>query len=162
VTLEHTRGATENAFAQTIMNLLFRVDMAVQYVLEGRYSALDPDGRHLSQVVILRGGAPGAPPLFWGIQISEQTPNETLVVGETEGDTTNALIGSTTGMLLPGFEYQILATFVLQNGPAPPGGPASASGYLRLSFVPEPSATLLWLAGAVLLAATRRGRLRRA
>ena len=162
VTFEHTRGATENAYTQTIMNLLFQVDAPAQYVLEGRYSALDPDGRRLSQVATFVDTASGTPPLYWGLQISEQTPNETLIVGQTQGDAANTLIGSTTGMLVAGREYQILAPFVLENGPAPPGGPASASGYLRLSFVPEPAPALLWLVGPALLAASRRGRPRRA
>jgi hypothetical protein len=162
VTFAHTRGATENAFAQTIMNLLFQVDAPAQYVLEGRYSALDPDGRQIQQVAILDDTRASGPPLFRGLQISEQTPDETLVLGQTQGDAGNVLIGSTTGMLLPGREYQILAAFLILNGPAPPGGPASASGYLRLSFVPEPSPALLWLVGPALLAASRRGRPRRA
>ena len=80
--------------------------------------------------------------LFENIQQSDATPNEFFTLGLTGGDANNTLTGSLTGTLIAGREYQLFFDAFTQSQPTA-GGSATASGFFRLTFVPEPSTLLL-------------------
>ena len=90
---------------------------------------------------------------FENLQGSLSTPNERLLLGETGGDTFNVLTGSATGFLRPNTQYVLMYGFILQKKLAGATPPATASGFMHLAFVPEPTTALL-LAIAGLGAAT--------
>lgn len=104
----------------------------------------------------------GANPLLFSTnQFSTSTMNESFVLGAHGGDTTDELDGSLTGSLLAFHTYSIhlYAAFGSEWGVNSYDYP-SATGEVKLAFVPEPGTCGLVLTGIAGLAA-RRSRLKR-
>jgi hypothetical protein len=131
--------------AQGRAGIIFTVDENVGYEISGSYDLVDDEGRGLyfRTHLVERGG--GGPPLrlFWSKQYSNQTPNESFTIGLQEGDADNELEGSATGTLLAGRIYSFLADAALEAYPDLTTSPATGSGSIRLTFVPEPATALL-------------------
>lgn len=155
--LEHTRGTASSSWARTGLNLLFRPDADVDYVLAGGYATVDPDGGKTSFYVALRDYESGTL-LFENFQESASTPDEAFALGLEEGDKANLRSGSIAGSLLAGRTYQLNLQSYINSGPGPEEAPsqASATGDVSLQFVPEPSAAALL--GLGLFALTVRAR----
>jgi hypothetical protein len=138
--------------AESLAHVYFSVDVEVAYAIGGSFGAIDPDGADATFVVELieiRGVASDT--LFFSRQESTHTPDESFVAGGAGGDSVNELLGSAAGTLLPGREYQFFFHALLgaQEAPSQPG---TASGFARISFVPEPATGLLLAAGLLALA----------
>lgn len=154
-TLTHGRDANFNSVADSFSSgVYFSVDTNVAYLLEGMYTAVDASGRRVKQHLRLTD-VTSATTLFENIQQSDATPNESFTLGLTGGDASNTLTGSATGTLIAGQEYQLFFDAFIQNQPTA-GGSASASGFFRLSFIPEPSRAVLTLLGLCVVALRRR------
>jgi hypothetical protein len=109
----------------------------VDYVADGVLTAIDADGRQISQNVSLYDATLGRY-LFESIQESESTPNETFTLGLEEGDTFNYFEGSLTGTLIGGHRYRFESEARIYGEPPAASTPAALTGYLKLSFFPEP------------------------
>ena len=161
IEFDHVRDSI--GFAQTGASpMYFGVGADDFYTLEGVYTAVDAEGRRISQGARLRDVTDGVT-LFDGIQESQATPNESFTVGRMGGDFANTLEGSRTGTLLAGHEYR-LEYFAFIDAEPPATLPATASGYFRLTlgappeFVPALGSpgllalvTLMMAAGSVVL-----------
>jgi hypothetical protein len=92
---------------------------------------------------------------------SRVTPNESFVVGQSGGDFNDGVLGATTHLLQPGIAYNLNWIALVQDLRADAGDTgATASGYIRIDFVPEPSTALLFAAGLAGLAQARAARRR--
>jgi hypothetical protein len=154
ISFDHVRTGSYQSAAHATAFIYFSVDEDVDYLLEGTYTAIDPDGRRVVQQAGLYDFTAGSG-LFSNTQHSDATPNETFTLGLAEGDAANGLAGSLTGTLIAGHEYRLQVTNYMQAVPSASPSGASASGYTRLSFVPEPATALLLLSGALAITARR-------
>ncbi len=172
IDFEHARDADSAAgdYAYQAFSrgsLYFGVDVDVGYRLEGEYTAVDPVGRLTRLRVSLvdetlrpdpRHPLPGAFP-FRSHQESRSTPHESFQLGLLEGDSGNGPVGdvgdnSATGTLVAGHVYGLYWDTEI-SAHEPTSAPATASGFVRLQIVPEPSTGLLVGAGLVVLASVR-------
>ncbi len=154
---DHARSAVFRETGRSEIEVVFSLDQEVEYLLDGSYSAIDPDGRQVELNVTLE--ELGGSVLFSNRQNSSSTPNESFALGGTAGDDFNFLSGSLTGTLDASTLYRLLVLGYVRNGPFPPGAPATGSGSVTLQFVPEPSTAPLTGLGLLVLsgsAARRR------
>ncbi|MDH5566724.1 MAG: PEP-CTERM sorting domain-containing protein [Myxococcales bacterium] len=156
ITFDHTRTGVLNALASSDGELFFSVDAAIDYAITGTYAASDPDGRQIIQYVVLQ--EVGGPNLFSSYQESRATPDRLFSVGNTDGDFFNMVEGSATGTLAPGEIYRLIFANSIQASPTAASGSATASGFLTLVLVPEPSTALLLSIGLAGFAALRGDR----
>lgn len=161
ILMEHALDSTQCG-ALSEGELHFTVDAAVTYQLEGAYHASNAVGTWVVQEVTLRNWTLRDTTLeeewlFVGEQDSNATADVSFELGATPGDSNDILFGSTTGTLLPGYEYELEWSHILFEG-GDTG--ATAEGFFRLTLVPEPSTALLLGSGLVALAAGGKRRLR--
>jgi hypothetical protein len=138
------------ASALTDGSIYFSVDAVVDYELAGSYSAVDPLGRRVYLEVKLRD-VTNATDLFWNRQESHATIDESFVVGGAGGDFDNLGTGSLTGTLLPGNEYLLDYSLLIQAYPQPAGDAATATGGLTLTLVSTPVPVSPWVGLALAL-----------
>lgn len=154
---DDSRTAHAGAYAMSDAQIIFSSDTNLTYSFSGAYSSNDPGGRTTSLQAWIFDFTTFEF-VFQSWQRSQTTPNESFVVGGLGGDEINDLIGSPTGTLLAGHQYQFFAAgriAVPQSATAP--STAHGTGYVTVTFVPEPSLGSLLIAGiAALAAATRR------
>ena len=107
--------------------------------------------------VLLRDQANQGSPLFDNRQLSLTTLDESFVVGEQGGDTSNTLVGSMSGFLLAGHTYLVAYNFdninQLQG--------SSADGFFGFEVevgvpIPAPGAALLAIIGLPLIGWVKR------
>ena len=154
ITFEHARAGSNDASgeAQSYGEIFFRLDTDAVYELTGAYSANDSEGRHVILDVFLDDQTTGTN-LFGSTQDSYgDTPNESFVLGGVGGDFSNHLAGSPSGPLTAGHEYRLFYGALIGDRPLPAVQPASASGFVRLAIVPEPSTAGLLLLGLIAIA----------
>jgi hypothetical protein len=156
-TFDHARTGTDTAYSESEGSLYFSGDSDGSYVLGGVYTAIDEQGRLTSMEVRLYDQTT-RDYLFRNLQRSNTTPNESFTLGLEEGDLSSILVGSLTGTLRAGHEYQLYFRDYIYNGAAEATTLATATGTLSLIFAPEPSTFLLFASGLVGLAAVRRRR----
>lgn len=157
VLMEHALDPTQSA-AICLGELHFTVDTPVTYQLEGAYHASNAVGTSVIQEVTLRNWTLRNTTLeqewlFVGEQDSDSTADISFELGGMPGDDNDILFGSTTGTLLPGYEYELEWNYILFEG-GDTG--ATADGFFRMTLIPEPSTALLLGSGLVALAARRR------
>lgn len=117
----------------------FSVDENTLYEISGSYALSDSEGRGLYFRTSLYDITAAPVTLFDSRQYSNHTPDESFTVGLLEGDTTNVLSGSATGILLAGHVYRFYADAALESYPdVPRTTTASGTGSLVLALVPEP------------------------
>jgi hypothetical protein len=149
---DHYREAGESgAAARSSVSVFFIPGEDVSYSFSGTYTAEDPAGRptFLDVDLIDFTASEGR---FSSRQTSTSTPNESFALGQLGGDSVSQLFGSQTGILAAGHQYQLIILVGLAGGIGPVPNPASGTGFVTLSFVPEPSVGLLLLGGLVTLA----------
>jgi hypothetical protein len=84
---------------------------------------------------------------------SAMTPNESFVLGQSGGDQYNSVTGGVDHVLVPGVTYALEWYVVISDGHRDPGDiGASATGFYRIDFLPEPPMAALLAAGCVGLA----------
>jgi hypothetical protein len=81
--------------------------------------------------------------VFRGTQASDQTPNESFILGNQEGDDYNFLTGSLTGTLSAGHRYVFYYDAWMEQNTPLSSSFATATGYVQLTIVPEPSTAIL-------------------
>ena len=156
ITFEHARPGAFESYTSSYGTIVFQVDQDVEFVASGSYSAIDPAGSSTSLGSTLSDLSLQVD-LYDSAQDSESTPNESFTLGSTAGDFFNRRTGSLTGTLIAGHDYQFDYGAALAAPEATSA--ASATGFVFLSFVPEPAPGS---GGACVLAtlaflATRRG-----
>jgi len=159
IVFDHTRAVAQDSYSQTYASLYFTVDEDVDYVLAGSYSAADETGRRTFLRTYLFDYTANVH-LFNSEQLSDATPDEALTLGEQGGDAYNLLDGALTGTLAPGHDYQLFLISYIWNQGTTTDAPATATGSVALTFVPEPSSAIL-LSGGLLALAFARARTRR-
>ncbi len=154
ITFDHSRAAAEFSQAQSYAGFNFILDEDVDYALDGLYAAVDAEGRRIFLAVGLID-VTASSTLLQSSQESNSTPNESFAVGLEEGEI-SALVGSLTGSLVAGHEYQFSVQSLLYADDSASSA-ATASGSVTLTFVPEPSTTVLIALGLVGLVFRGRG-----
>jgi hypothetical protein len=154
-TFDHSRAGASGSLAQSTANIYFSVDETVDYELEGLYTTSDVGeaGTVLLFTWLLDDTAGTF--AFANTQQSGSVPDESFTLGLEEGNVDNALEGSLTGTLIAGHEYELSVWSYIESSSGDSG--ATATGSVRLHFVPEPSAVSQLAAGlAGLLGLARR------
>lgn len=136
---DHARDQTINSDAQSSVEISFRPSTNVDYVLSGRYDAVDASGRWIQLDLQLNDLSTGIDTVFFNYQTSTSTIDESFVLGQTGGDLENILIGSQRGTLIAGRDYILLAYLSIISRPSPAFESAQATGYLNLTFLPDPA-----------------------
>jgi len=119
-----TRDGSYVSYGDSYGHIYFNVDVDSSYSVSG-LSELVGDER-LYQYVTLRDTTT-AIYFLHSYNESLMTPNDTLRVGQPDGDYGNNLSGSTTGTLLAGHSYDLFYDYFIQTLPRADAG-ASASG----------------------------------
>ena len=157
ITFEIVNGGNPSTpFAYTTGYIHFSVDTAVEYRISGTYTALGASAQQTRLGAALTDFTDGGlVQLFSSDQFSNQTPDESFVVGGQGGDQWNELRGSASGMLLPGRAYGFWGVGSLSSyGATTP--PATADGFVEITFVPVPEPDAAVLVGSGLLALSAR------
>jgi len=170
-TFFRTADLSHRATAESIFH--FSVDVPTEYGVMGSIEIEDALGTTVPGDVELEvelfefdSFSPGSPPpvtLFYSYQFSKASIDQTFMVGGTDGDTSNTLVGSPVGILDPSkvYTYRTLVTMkaIDDGGGGLTDGTASLSGGHTIVFssaVPEPSTGVLWFAVSVIVFSARR------
>jgi hypothetical protein len=153
---EQARSGESDSFAQASGEITFSVGHNLTYDIDGLYQ-LAGEGNIELYVELIDNTDLFSP--FANLQNSSSTPNQLFVVGSQDGDNSNDLVGSPTGLLDAGHEYTLVWFYDINNGGGGKGSsdPATAVGELTLTLTPEPATITLLLAGGLGLVARRRG-----
>lgn len=150
ITMDHIRTGISGGASQSSGEVRFGVDQDTAYSASGSYSAFDTDGHNIRLTVHLRDYTllPSPYFLFQSHQQSLSTPNESFILGETDGDFTNGMNGDLTGTLIAGHSYGFIYNLYIRSS-SPISSTVSATGFIDLSFsaIPEPSTGLLLTLG---------------
>ncbi len=165
----HVRGGALNSIARTVVSTVgFTADAASSYSVSGLYSAdnVSGIGRVFSQVSLRNLTTDTV--LFTDYEESENTSDVDFIVGVGgEGDASSLLLGSATGFLVAGNEYEFVINNFIYADPIADGG-ASATGCVTLSIggatgagscgisVPEPMPLTLLSFGLLALGLRRK------
>lgn len=127
----------------------FSVDVQSYYSATGWTTGSEPDGGWVEFTVSLHQSGPVF--LFGDVQTSTSTPNETLILFDTDGDYSTSRLGSTHGWLVVGETYTFTTrTWIWKEQPAGPNNVIRSGGFtLSIIPVPEPSGGLLLGAGVI-------------
>jgi hypothetical protein len=154
-TLDH-RASAESIFH-------FAVDVPTSFEIMGAFGVVDDDGTTVPgnvelEIELLEFDAfdMAATPVFYNYQVSKSSLDAGFMVGGTDGDTTNVLVGDPFGILDPSKVY-MYRTLVTTNaididgtGSLPPtdGGATAMGGHTILfsavTAVPEPSTACMF------------------
>lgn len=145
-----TLGGLELATAEGRVD--FTVDELVEFALDARISALDPEGRNTTLWVQLFENDVR---IFDSFQLSDSTPNQEFFLGGSDGDVRSSLSGDLTGTLIPGYRYRYEYYARIVDVPSPSLQEATASGYFSLRLIPEPGTAILLGLGLAWLGALR-------
>jgi len=140
--------------ATTASYLYFSVDQDVTYSASGLYSASHEGTGRMAFQSVLRDLTIEQEALFDSLQASVDASTGEFVLGGSSGNSENTMIGSLTGTLLAGHEYEYRIIAVTQSWGATPfedGGTASGNASLTLTAIPEPGTGVLVAVGLLLL-----------
>lgn len=149
--MSHTRD-TGTSFGKSSARLYFSALANSTYELSGDYS-LTGDGTIWFQAYLFDNTANTL--VFQNYQQSRSTPNTSFTLGQTSGDNSNYLIGSMSGSLTAGHQYELFTNSMIDSNVFADGGyrlssyGASAVGNVTLtigddvSAVPEPASFAL-------------------
>jgi len=159
ITFSHDRAALYGSFAQSYGHIFFSPDTDVNYVLSGAYASNATDANTTTFMTAQIFDYNTFSSLFINDQYSVTTSGESFMLGQTGGDSSNQLVGSLTGTLIAGHQYDLYFMDYINSTPYAATTAAQATGYLNLTFVPEPTSTaLLGVSFAGLAAAGRKRR----
>jgi hypothetical protein len=146
--VDHQRTGAVKSFADTICTVSFKAISDQPYTISGFYNATDVGPTESGQVGVEWSLYEGTDVYsFLNEQFSESTHDEHFVLGQTGGDSTNVLIGSSTGNLIAGHFYTFFADITVFAPNADSGVGALGNVTLTIGAIPEPSSELLLLAG---------------
>lgn len=114
----------------------FSVSADTPYRLTGTLTTVDPSAKYVEISATLKD-VDSSTILFHNHQASFGVANESFDVGETEGNESNELSGSLTGVLLAGHRYELFHATALYASNS--GSPASFNGAFKFSLVQEPT-----------------------
>ncbi len=159
ITFSHDRAAPYASFVQSYGHIFFSPATNVNYVLSGAYSSNATDTGTSTLMTAQIYDYSTSDNVFMNDQYSSTTSGESFVLGQTGGDNSNQLVGSLTGSLIAGHHYDLYFMDYINSTPYAGTTAAQATGYLNLTFVPEPStAALLGVSFTGLAAAGRKRR----
>jgi hypothetical protein len=139
------------------VRIFFTPDSDVDYAISGIYSAVDPVGRYIALDALLTDHLTSTA-LYYFSNVSLGTTNESFTLGVPSGNFLAVETGALTGTLLAGHVYSLYVYAELNPFGNSSTSAARGTGYVSLSFVPEPSTGLLVIAGLLGLAGWRRVR----
>jgi hypothetical protein len=155
---DHVRDSLYLAQGVTSAVIQFTPSADVDYILSGAYVSDNTGVQQQGLNAHLREEI--SPSTFTTLvsssQESRSTTTESFLLGQPGGDYYNNMVGSLTGTLLAGHQYQFSFDTYIAAYPEAATAPANASGYVTLAFVPEPSTGLLVSAGLLVLAGWRQ------
>jgi hypothetical protein len=154
--MSQTNVATSNSTAQTNATIYFIPDADVDYAISGFYGLFAGGAPIVSLRLAIRDDVAG-PFVYEGVHSSRQIPGESFTLGGSGGNIFDIEEGGLNGTLLAGHQYILTLQTRLFANDTPPSG-ASASGFVNIAFVPEPSSAVLVGAGLAWLARRRRAR----
>jgi len=137
--------------------VFFSVSADTPYALSGFFNAIDPTAKAVGMSVTLTDLGTSAV-LFHNEQSIFGEPNESFIVGQTQGNSANALAGSLHGLLQAGHGYRLNygnSLYAANSGQA-----ATAMGHFKLAFMPEPSSAVMALLALSTLLSCRSRRQR--
>jgi hypothetical protein len=161
------RDGSLYSYALHDSDMYFTVSANTTYTLSGYYHVDDPGTSsgyvaYYSQLVRADGVLPQS--LSYSYQISDNTTDESFVLGGPGGDSVSQVSGSLTGELVAGGEY-FWKTYIVFQGNKDEGNGAIARGNFTLTLgngaapVPEPAALAVWVVGALGMSFVGRRRL---
>jgi len=164
-TMEHQRATSFQSHGQSYLNgLYFTADQNASYSLSGAY-AMSGDQEIYYYVTL--DDITSTQNLFTNEQRSYSTIDESFLLGETGGDSTNSLSGSLTGDLITGHDYSLFFNSYIHAVPAS-NSIATAAGFVDLTITgevvvnPVPIPAAIWLFGTALIGLVGFGKRRKA
>ena len=153
------------SFAWTENSLSFTATADTTYDLSGEYHNLDGSAANVSRVHfhVYLFDITGGGYLFRNYQQSEATHDQSFVLGNTDADARNLLVGSRLGSLTSGRQYRLYFEAFTQSKDEIDSG-AAASGHVTLKIgggasTPDSGATLLLVILAFVSLGAMRARL---
>jgi hypothetical protein len=162
VEVDFLRSGNIDSFNAARGDVFFQVTENSSFSFDGMYG-LQGSGRigFVPRVrdLTVSGGSSGI--VYLNQQLSNHTLNQQFNLGGVAGDSSNELVGSLPGALVPGHEYLMQYSFDIGT---PPGGDAgaAANGYLDFTItpgappdqvIPEPTSLAIFGFGALGLVA---------
>ncbi len=144
--IDTRKGSLARSFDTGMNFIKFTVTQNGTYDLSGYISATNH--AKVTLKVVLWDVTAGTQELFSNEQVSINTPDEVLTLGETGGDSTNTLSGSLTGSLIAGHSYSFFyeTEIINSNNTTHLASSTSATSNITLALtVPSPAAAGLGL-----------------
>jgi hypothetical protein len=135
--IDQARGTDGWGFALSSAIVNFTVTADTPYAATGHYYVQDNDLTQPGKVfydTYLADLTAGSFFFFQSYDESLHTPDVMFELGDNQGDTTNIVYGSFSGMLAANHEYQLFHCYYIQSILSPTDGGATATGTLLLNL----------------------------